>query len=212
MRSCSTTATGTAAWPTLPIRLLPGSRSGSCAATRRLVATSRMPSSRRSRPGSAPGRIHTVTGGPHSPQRTHPVETTAAILARTRGGLTGVSRRGGAPRRPGRSASRRIRPCRPAPQAGWSGSRSPAGTHPRSAAPSPSPNRSRRPCRAACELGPRRPVACEREPASPGRRPTGARRPWRARTRSRFPAPGCIVSSMTVSARPPVRCTIGGVP
>ncbi len=28
-----------------------------------------------------PGRVYTVAGGPHSPQRTHPVETTAAILA-----------------------------------------------------------------------------------------------------------------------------------
>ncbi len=28
-----------------------------------------------------PGRIHTVVGGAHSPQRMHPVETTAAILA-----------------------------------------------------------------------------------------------------------------------------------
>ena len=27
-----------------------------------------------------PGRIHTIHGGPHSPQRTHPVETTAALL------------------------------------------------------------------------------------------------------------------------------------
>lgn len=27
------------------------------------------------------GRVYTVAGGPHSPQRTHPVETTAAILA-----------------------------------------------------------------------------------------------------------------------------------
>ncbi|MEX1171406.1 MAG: alpha/beta fold hydrolase [Chloroflexota bacterium] len=26
------------------------------------------------------GRIHTIHGGPHSPQRTHPVETTAALL------------------------------------------------------------------------------------------------------------------------------------
>jgi pimeloyl-ACP methyl ester carboxylesterase len=27
-----------------------------------------------------PGHIHTIHGGPHSPQRTHPVETTAALL------------------------------------------------------------------------------------------------------------------------------------
>lgn len=27
-----------------------------------------------------PGRIHTIHGGPHSPQRIHPVETTAALL------------------------------------------------------------------------------------------------------------------------------------
>ncbi len=28
-----------------------------------------------------PGRIQTIRGGPHSPQRTHPLETTAALLA-----------------------------------------------------------------------------------------------------------------------------------
>ena len=99
-----------------------GIPSGSSAATRRPAATSRTPCCRRSRRGSARTTSSRSPGAPHSPQRTHPVETTAALLR----------------------APSSAEPAQPRPGAG---SRPPAGTPRRTAAPSPSPSRSRPPSR-----------------------------------------------------------------
>ena len=76
----STTATGTAASPISRTRPLPASRSGSCAAIRRPAATSRMPVLPAFAARIGADHITTIAGGPHSPQRTHPAETTAALL------------------------------------------------------------------------------------------------------------------------------------
>ena len=79
----------------------------------------------------------------------------------------------------------------------------------RTAAPSPSPSRSRPPSRdrAGASHGVP-PAAASPSPA----RTLGARRGSASSKTKPVPVPGCLVRSMTVSARPPVRRTTGGVP
>ena len=93
---------------------------------------------------------------------------------------------------------------------GAPGSRPLAGRHPHSAAPSPSPSRSRPPCRdrAMPPTGTHRPRACAIARSHAQSRPATVA-PLKLKP---VPAPGCVVSSMTVSTRPPTRLTIGGVP